>query len=186
MHLLLSALILSLSSNLDTFAVAISYGLQKIKIPFLSNLIIAIITSIGTFVSMELGVILIKFLPLSFTDILGGILLILIGFWFLIDFFKNLKTDKNNGFEADTDHSGDISLKETIPLSLALTINNLGVGIAASITGVSIFYTTLFTFIITLLCISIGTSLGKSFLGKYSPLISSILLIILGLFESFF
>ena len=88
---------------------------------------------------------------------------------------------------ADSDNSGDISLQEALPLIIALTVNNLGVGISGSMAGVSTIYTTTFTFIITVLFLVIGTFAGKTvfgrLFGKYTPLISNILLILLGIYE---
>lgn len=197
MQHLLSALILSVSSNLDTVTVCISYGMYDIRLPWLSNILIAFITSVGTFLSMEFGHILSVVLPGGLGNVLGGITLILLGLWFLLGCFKNtMKTStikpeeipNNETLMADKDASGDINLKETIPLSLALTINNIGVGIAASMTGVSILYSTILTFIITILSVCGGTWLGRSILGKIcgkcAPLLSSILLIIIGVYET--
>lgn len=194
----LSVLLLSVSSNLDTVTVAISYGMNKIKIPWISSLLIAIISTLGTFLSMEFGSLLVDFIPANLADLIGGLMLIIIGVWFLIDFLRKNKTVKlsydqdliiDENFMADKDNSGDISIKETIPLALALTINNLGVGIAASITGISILYSTICTFIVTLISIWCGSWIGQGvaskLLGKYAPIISSILLIILGIYESF-
>ncbi|MEG0295657.1 MAG: sporulation membrane protein YtaF [Clostridium sp.] len=194
----LSVLLLSVSSNLDTVTVAISYGMNKIKIPWISSLLIAIISTLGTFLSMEFGSLLVDFIPANLADLIGGLMLIVIGVWFLIDFLRKNKTVKSSydqdliiyeNFMVDKDNSGDISIKETIPLALALTINNLGVGIAASITGISILYSTICTFIVTLISIWCGSWIGQGvaskLLGKYAPIISSILLIILGIYESF-
>lgn len=187
MQQFLPAFILSISSNLDTFTVSVSYGMHKIKLSFSSNLLIAIITSIGTFLSMLFGSFLANILSDNISNFIGGISLVLIGFWFLISSIKNKEViDFTN---TNSKNPRVIDLKETIPLAFALTINNLGVGISASITGINIFYSTLFTFIVTLVSIVLGSCLGNSFLGKflgrYSPLVSSLLLIILGIYESF-
>ncbi|MGG7076397.1 manganese efflux pump MntP family protein [Clostridium sardiniense] len=187
MQQFLSAFILSISSNLDTFAVSISYGMHKIKLPISSNLLIALITTLGTFLSMLFGKLLTNIIPNSISNFIGGIALVLIGIWFLIESIRN--KESNNFLKADSNGSRVIELKETIPLAFALTVNNLGVGISASITGISIFYSTIFTFIITSISIFAGSWLGHSFLGKllgkYAPAASSILLIILGIYESF-
>ena len=75
-------------------------------------------------------------------------------------------------------------------MSLALTANNMGMGVAAGISDVSVLYATIFTFVLTILCILFGTWAGKKFLskvfGKYSDMISGALLLILGLYEIFF
>ena len=182
MHQLLSALILSISSNLDTFTLSISYGMNKIRIPFISNLIITVVSTLGTFLSMKFGRIIAYILPNFIANIIGGFALILIGLWFLIDYLKNKSSGENSS-------NKNLNFKNSFSIALALTINNLGIGISASITGISIFYSTIFTLIMTSLTIILGYWIGESLLGKligkYSSFISSILLIILGAYESF-
>ena len=57
-----TALLLSVSANLDTFAVCISYGMKKVKLSFIGALLISLITSLGTFLSMYLGKIITNFI----------------------------------------------------------------------------------------------------------------------------
>ena len=89
--------------------------------------------------------------------------------------------------KSDLDNSGDINIKEALLVAFGLTFNNLGTGVAASITGVSIQFTVISTFILSILTIIFGEAIGNhvlgKFLGKYAPLISGILLIILGIIE---
>ncbi len=51
----LTALLIALSCNLDNVGVGISYGARGIKIPFVTNLFIALITGTGTLLAMVLG-----------------------------------------------------------------------------------------------------------------------------------
>ena len=86
---------------------------------------------------------------------------------------------------ADTDHSGSIELKESVALALALTLNNLAVGIAAGVAGLNIWVVTVFTFLFTFLSMILGTGLGRSFLavwlGKYASLLSGCVIFLIGL-----
>ena len=201
MALLLSALLFSLSSNLDNIVVGIAYGIKKIKIGIIANLIIAIVTSTGTFLSMSLGVYISKFLPHSIANALGAGAIIILGGYFVIQSIIKLINNKNSkelalkdiadmieyAEKSDLDNSGDINIKESLLVAFALTFNNLGTGVAASITGVSIQFTVISTFILSILTIMFGETVGNhvfgNFLGKYAPLISGILLIILGIIE---
>ncbi|ORX22526.1 sporulation membrane protein YtaF, partial [Thermoanaerobacterium sp. PSU-2] len=54
MHVI-SSLLFSISANIDNFTVAIAYGIKKIRIGILSNLLIALVSGIGTFLSMFIG-----------------------------------------------------------------------------------------------------------------------------------
>lgn len=204
MHLVmvLSALLFSISSNLDNVVVGIAYGIKKIKIGIMANLIIAIVTTLGTFLSMSLGWYITKFFPQSYANILGAGVIIILGIYFVVQSFIKLNRNKNArsslalkdlddmvvyAEKSDTDKSGHIDMKEALFLALGLTFNNLGTGIAASISGVSIIFTVIFTFILSILTIVVGESVGKNvfgrFLGKYAPFIAGLLLIILGIIE---
>ncbi len=203
MILFLSSLLFSLSSNLDNVVVGTAYGLKKIKIGIIANLIIAIITSIGTFLSMSVGIYISKLLPQYITNSFGAGTIIILGGYFVIESIIKLKYNKSSkelalkdiddmieyAEKSDLDNSGDINTKEALLVAFALTFNNLGTGVAASITGVSIQFTVLFTFILSILTIKLGEAIGSNvlgiFLGKYGPLISGILLIILGIIEFF-
>lgn len=203
MILFLSSLLFSLSSNLDNVVVGTAYGLKKIKIGIIANLIIAIITSTGTFLSMSVGIYISKLLPQYITNSFGAGTIIILGGYFVIESIIKLKYNKSSkelalkdiddmieyAEKSDLDNSGDINTKEALLVSFALTFNNLGTGVAASITGVSIQFTVLFTFILSILTIKLGEAIGSNvlgtFLGKYGPLISGILLIMLGIIEFF-
>ena len=201
MALILSALAFSLSSNLDNTVIGIAYGIKKIKIGILANFIIAIVTSTGTFLSMSAGVCISKFLPHSIANGLGAVVIIILGIYFIaqsiIKLVNNTKSKElalknitdmiEYAEKSDLDNSGDISLKEALSVAFGLTFNNLGTGVAASITGVNIHFTIISTFILSILTIIVGEAVGNhvlgKFLGKYAPLFSGILLILLGIIE---
>lgn len=203
MTLILSAVLYSISSNLDNLVVGIAYGIKKINIGILPNLVIATITSIGTLLSMSLGTYISRFLPSSITNILGAIVIILLGLYFLVQSILKLINDyqsKNLALKnisdmveyaekSDLNNSGDINIKEAFLVALGLTFNNLGTGLAASITGVNIPITVVSTFMFSILILMLGKSIGTNVFGaicgKYAPLLSGILLIILGIIEIF-
>jgi putative sporulation protein YtaF len=87
LHLFSIALI-SISSNTDSFAVAIAYGIKKVRITIGANLLIAIVSSLGTFLSMSIGEMISGYLPQSLANTLGSSILISIGIfglWQAID-----------------------------------------------------------------------------------------------------
>ncbi|XOQ48596.1 MAG: sporulation membrane protein YtaF [Eubacteriales bacterium] len=200
----LSAFLFALSANLDNFAVAITFGMRKIKIGFFINFLIAVIIGAGTFFSMSIGKTVSGFLPASISNRIGGILLIGIGIWFLKDFFKKpakketeeqeQKIDLNRMLKepekADRDCSGTIDAKESAVLALALTINNFGMGVGASFAGLEIYTTTLCTFFVSMLFISLGYHVGErcipKFLSRYVSLLSGAIVILLGIYEMLF
>jgi putative sporulation protein YtaF len=90
---------------------------------------------------------------------------------------------------ADVDHSGYIDVKEAVSLALALTINNLGTGVAASITGINIPLAVAATFIFSIVTLEVGGIIGNSafskIFGKYANFVSGVIIVILGVYEMF-
>ncbi len=86
--------------------------------------------------------------------------------------------------KADIDMSGTISFRESLPLGIALAMDSLVAGVAASLIGYSIIITALFVGIGQLVLIYIGLSLGKglstNFFGRKLSFVPSLILIILG------
>ena len=196
---LLATILFVLSASFDVFVVAMSYGFKNIKIKPFINFVISFISSLGTFISMEIGLALINIIPLSVVNILGSIIMLLLGLYCLLDYRKVFKKSTNHEDRnlnpsspivilekpeiADTNKSGTIEFKESILLSIALALNNVGLGIGASIAGLHIILTTIVTLIITIILIPLGFLCSKKLLntwiGKSGSLISGILLIIL-------
>lgn len=202
MTIILTAILFSISSNLDNMVIGIAYGIKNIQIKFLSNILIAFITTLGTFISMHIGNLITQFISINIANMIGSSIIILLGFYFLIQSSINIYhnnqeinmislKDSNNMLKyaenSDKDNSLYIDIKEAITVGIGLTLNNVGTGIAASIAGVNLFSTLLFTFIFSISFIYIGILLGNKILGrvlgKFSPLISGIILILLGIIE---
>lgn len=197
---LLSVFLFSLSANIDSLTVGLAYGMKNIRVDYKSNILIAIITSVGTFMAMGLGLFTKKFIPVHIISIMGCLILILLGLTMILNSFKN-KTQIDEDDElsytdilikpqrADVDKSGYIDMKEAVTLGFALSLNNFGLGVGASATGINIYLTTVFTFILSILCILIGVEIGKRYISQtfkqYADLISGIVILFLGLYELF-
>lgn len=210
MHII-SILLFVISASLDNLVVAVAYGIRKLKISILSNILIAFISCAGTFLSMLLGTTISYLIKPSSANIIGSIILIAIGLWFIINSIKKIKMQDSNlkNYEekqdkidyyncgkllenpekADIDNSGNIDWKEAITLGFALALNNTGLGIGASIAGLSLTLTSLLTFIFSFLTIPIGYYIGSRFLPKIletkADMISGIIIILIGIYELF-
>ena len=210
---LLSILLLAVSSNLDNIGVGTAYGARKITIPFSSNIIIALITSTGTWLSMLVGMTISKMLNLKLAGYLGASIIIAVGFWILFSetgiirkkrssdlseahhasdisgkyvFFKKIHAILDNPIVADADFSGHIDLREAVLLGFALTMNNLANGVGAGLIRLDLSLTTFFTGILSIVTIWIGIAMGYSgshWLGKLAGPISGMLLILIGMIE---
>lgn len=203
----LSPLLLSISSNLDTLTASLSYGIKKIHLTKSSTILLAIITSIGTFFSMYLGNLILHLFQPVLGNIFGGILLSFIGVYLIVEYIRleenhagydtsyyfKSRLKYNNILEIptviDSAKSKHLDIRICLNLSLVFILNNLFTYFAASITGISISISIFFNFIITIISIYLGhfnsnISILKWF-SKYSNLISGIILIILGIYETF-
>lgn len=197
---LLSVFLFSLSANIDSFTVGLAYGMKNIKVDYKSNTLIAIITSIGTFIAMGIGLLTKQFIPVRILSIIGCLILMGLGLTMILNSFKN-KKQEDEDYElsytdilikpqrADIDKSGYIDMKEAVTLGFALSLNNFGLGVGASVTGINIYLTTVFTFILSILCIIVGVEVGKRYISQtlrqYADLISGIIILFLGLYELF-
>jgi len=205
MHIF-SALVFAIVVSIDNFTVGIAYGVKRIKIRLSSNLLIGLISSFGTLLSMVLGLAIIKAISAKTANLIGCVILLTLGIYFLVDFFKkkfkiqSLKLQFKHDFSvyqallnypeiADVDKSGSLEVKESTMLAFALTLNNFGLGLGVGITGINIFEATILTFIISIISISLGYTVGQKFLSKllgdYAGLFSGCLIILLAIYEIF-
>lgn len=197
---LLSVFLFSLSANADSFTVGLAYGMKDIKVDYKANILIALITSIGTFISMGLGTITKRFLPAELLSIIGCLVLIILGIFMIMNSLKNKKENDEEKelsytdilvkpHKADKDESGYIDLKESVTLGLALSLNNFGLGIGASASGINIYLTSIITFLFSIVCMWSGVGFGKRCLSQnlrqYADLISGVIIVFLGLYELF-
>lgn len=203
----LQIILFVISSRSDNFIVGLSYGTKKIKINFFNNFIIAIISGIGTLLAMLTGNLLTRYIPVRFCKIIGSLLLIILAIYFIADALKtNKRKDQkadqkkvkhiqyyDNILEkpelADIDNSKNIELKEALVLGIALCLNNIGIGIGASIIGMNPFITSALSFLFSFIFIQIGRWLGEFYFSKYfsetAQLISGLIILCLGIFELF-
>lgn len=190
---ILSALLFVFSCSIDTFIVAIAYGIKNIKVSTAANLIIAFMSALGTLVSMNLGLYISNFIPIKYISILGNLSLLCVGLYFFIDGMIKKRRAKKQDYilyspeKADQDLSGYIDFKESITLSLALSINNFALGIAGSLAGLNLLITTTITFIFSIIFIPLGIVIGKRFMKKSindsSSIISGLIIIIISFLQ---
>lgn len=177
MHIL-SVILFALSANIDCLVIGLSYSLKKTIIDINSNLLIAFMSTIGTYFSMMLGSLLTRFLSINTANHIGSLILIVIGISMILQKQQDIKQFQSHK---------KITLKETFLLGFALSLNNIGLGIGVSITGLPCFYTCLATLCASFVFILISQWLGKTYFSKYissyaSP-VSGLLIFLLGFYE---
>lgn len=195
---LFSSSLFAFSASLDALIVGITYGIKRVHITLAQNIIVSLITLAGTAASISLGHWLAPLLPQKAATIAGSAILILLGTYYIVKYLwltissylakqqqkmgEMHKTSTENMIHKDT-----LSLHETILLGAALSINNMGIGIGASIAGLTLIPTAVITFLFSILLLFIGNSLGKIRLlrlaDRFADPLSGLLLIGLGIYE---
>jgi len=95
---------LALAVSMDSFNVGFTYGLRNINIPFHSILIIAFCSGLVLYCASLFGTFFQSVLSVEATHMIGGIILISLGIWAIIQFFK---TSKEHHLIANDDREVD-------------------------------------------------------------------------------
>lgn len=174
---------------MDSFGLGISYGLSRIRVPFIAIFIIMFCSGIMVLASMTIGNVLSSYLTPETAKIIGGFILISIGLFNLVNVIRSKKRSPDNApinksipqekqwkihlqklgiiitilkepQEADLDNSGVISKKEAFLLGLALSLDAFSTGLGAAMLGYPPLICAIFVAIMSGLCVSIGIKLG--------------------------
>lgn len=206
MHIL-SIIFFALSSSSDNFIIGLSYGAKRIRINFMNNLLVAFISCVGTAGAMLFGKLFSRFIPPIYTNAFGSLMLLVFGLYMLFNAYKK-KSNNNKQLSSDSEpkaynynkilehpevvdknNSKTIEVKEAIILGLILCINNIGLGIGASITGLNIYMTSISSLIFSILFIKLGCYFGSIVssgrLANYSERIAAFIIILLSIYELF-
>ena len=207
---MLQSLLLVLSLCLDTFVASVAYGTDKIKIPFYSSIIINLICSLFLGISLFLSNILKDFIPINIASSLSFLLLLSLGIYRIFEvFFKKYIrkfSDKDmpltfkvfdfkfvlqiyaDEIKADYDKSKLLTAKEAFYLAVALSLDSLAVGFDSGLGYINYIQVILLCFLVGIVCISLGSYLGRHFANIINiniSWVSGVLLIILAAIRNF-
>jgi putative Mn2+ efflux pump MntP len=186
METLIASILLSLSTNIDNFAVGVAYSVRRVKINGIANVAIAILSGSSTFLSMSFGDWVEAFFSAAIAQQLGSGILIIMGLVTVAEFVKRKLNPVADQMPFGVTDSS-LSFKDALGLGLALTITNLGTGIGAGMAQLNIVLTSSFSFLSSLLTIGGGFFLGNLIVARFSSnrleFVSGILLISLGIYE---
>lgn len=201
-------LAIAIAANLDNLGVGIAYGIQKIRISHMSNLIIALISFIATWLSAEAGKMISLYLSPQIAGAIGAILLFGVGVWvFIQPILTAIKNNQpildlqlfgerfyigpteilNYPERADIDNSRSVGYWEAVILGIALSINALAGGFDAGAVGISSLVEATFVGIFSFITIIAGYYFGRKYaaeqIGKYATVISGTLLMAIGVHQ---
>ncbi|MFJ7971610.1 manganese efflux pump [Psychrobacillus sp. NPDC096389] len=185
----ITIVLIGIAANLDNLGIGLAYGAKQTKIPIGSNLMIALISMCVTYVAVFTGGAFTAYISPSVANFWGSFLLCLIGLWTLWSSRVSNKHSNKDPKKFDKDNNSIISLKEAVLLGFILSINCLASGIGIGANGISAIWTVISIGFFSILTVGLGSHFGyllmKTFIGKYSTIISGCLLIFIGVFEMF-
>lgn len=194
-------LLIGIAANLDNLGIGVSYSLRQTRIPFISNILIAMVSMVFAYLSIATGHLISHYISLTVANFIGGLLIVFLGAKCITDGLKKEIKESQQAIQMDANFSkmvhdpvsldlnNDqvISSKESIFLGFALAINCVGIGLGAGITGVSSVFATISIGIFSVFSISCGALIGFKMvgtkIGKYSNMAAGLLLIFIGLYE---
>ena len=195
-----ASLLFGISASLDALLVGIGYGIRGTRIKLWQNLVISLITLLGTCLSVGLGHRLVRLLPGVIGDYAGSLILILLGLYYIVKWtISFLRCDSGETASENPGHemvSASVSiafpclkLTEVLVLSLTLSLNNLSAGLSASLAGLTLLPAAVSTLACSVLFLFAGNRRGRNpvlqLAGKGAEPISGGLLIGLGVMQFF-
>lgn len=192
---IIPSLLFGISASLDALLVGITYGIRGARIRLWQNLLISTITLLGTCLSVGLGSQLVILLPVSLWKLSGSFILILFGIYYIIRFTRYiLKKYRQKKQLTATQispnpqkHPSALTVPEACTLGCALSANNMGIGLSASMAGLSLIPAATVTLLFSLVFLFLGNRLGTRHMLQLTEhttdLVSGLLLVGLGLLE---
>lgn len=186
----LEALLLVIALSIDAFFASFAYGSNKIKIPFISIIIINVICTSILAASLFLGSIIGPYIPKHLTNGICFALLFVLGIVKLFDNWiktlirKHNKLNKELKFsmfninfvlniyanpeEADRDYSRVLSPLEAASLAIAVSLDGLAAGFGVGLVNINLIEVAFFSFLIGMAAIILGCYIGNKIAEKLS------------------
>jgi putative sporulation protein YtaF len=188
---------IAIASNLDNAGVGIAYGVRRIRISWLANLVISAVSGLMTLLAGGIGHILTHYIPMRLAGWLGGGMIILVGLWVLLEPIRSRRVQSGghtvvtrilrDPLQADLDQSQTISCKEAVILGVALAINAVAGGLDAGIAHIGVMMTAVAVAVVGFILLALSTYLGRRLAARYvgnnATYLAGILLVAIGIHQ---
>ncbi len=182
---MLILILLALIASADAFLFGISFGLKKIRITFISLVMITITGIIILLLSAFAGNFISGYI--SCGELIGSFVLIGIGMWLCSDTENSTKNILEHPEKADINKSKIIEPKEAVVIGFVLSIDSAAIVIGSSITDKNIILLPIFILIFQIIFICIGIFIGdkgiKNIPDRLITLISGFFIVMIGLYK---
>ena len=172
-----AAAVFAAACNLDTVLLAMGWAARGVRPGRGRRLIIAVGTTLVTWLSLALGA---RASAAGALPVLGGLVLVGMGLWCVLDWLRA-------GGQGEAVPAAGSSLWDCLALAAALAVNNAGMGAAAGVSGVDPLWAAGANLVCTLAALPLGRALGDTLagrlLGRFALPLSGLLLTALGLWQ---
>ena len=172
-----AAAVFAAACNLDTVLLAMGWAVRGVRPGRGRRLIIAVGTTLVTWLSLALGA---RASAAGALPVLGGLVLVGMGLWCVLDWLRA-------GGRGEAVPAAGSSLWDCLALAAALAVNNAGMGAAAGVSGVDPLWAAGDNLVCTLAALPLGRALGDTLagrlLGRFALPLSGLLLTVLGLWQ---
>ncbi|MFR5861089.1 MAG: sporulation protein [Flavonifractor plautii] len=182
LSLLLAAVLFAAACNLDTVILSMGYAVKGVRVSLSHSLIIAALTTLITWASLLLGAGAARVLSGPLPNLLGGLVLVGIGAWFVLDWLRRLGPAGGGGRGKPGRHPLGVRLPGRRPggEQRGHRRGRRGVRYRPRLGGPG-------NFLVTLAALPLGRALGDKLagrlLGKYALPLRR-LLVLLGIWEA--
>lgn len=171
---ILSALLLSISANLDNLFLGMSFGIQNRRITLGCNILIGLFSAVATFLCCGAASFLLGWGRL--THVLGGLLIIALGVRAMLE--PEPETPEEGAAR------GRLSIRDAVLLGAALAANCIGLSFGAGLAGVPPVWAGVAVGAASVLTVGLGNALGLRagllVSGKRLNRLSGLLMLVLG------
>jgi len=203
LFLILQTFLLVFALGVDALVCSFSYGVNKIRIPLKSMLVINVITLLLLAFGIIIARILGEFLPPIFVYVLSFSILFILGLSKIFEgtikrMIRRHEGSRDFNFSmfnlgfvlqvyaeyelADSDESKELSVWEAIPLAFAVGFDGLSVGLSIGLMQLNIGLLLGMSFVVGVACVAIGDYLGRKLSRKTTfdfSIISGVILILI-------
>ena len=181
-------LLLILILSMDAFTAGLSYGMSGVRVSFFSILTIAVLSGCMLTLSLYAGDFLLSFIPAGLTKAVSFLVLFFLSLYKFYDAVPSLHkgnyrlTTDNISHSINSTVPSILSLKESVLLGLALSVDNISAGLCTGTqnipAGVLLLITTSMHMCTIRLGLSAGHMLARKGLSRFTWLGAAILMLL--------